>query len=786
MIRRPTQRMALAWPLALAPLLGACGGGSPAAPGAGLFQRLVLSPSTPAPERPIEPYASIRPPKGLAGWEVECSGGGRLARAPGPRGGPRELVPAVHMKGEGPKVLRIRGRYDPRAFNQVVLQTNLYGKQPELLRVRFEREGRTVTSAPWISVPSRGREAKSVLFDFPLMRRIDGELDELVVEFKGALDLVTVNSVELLAVPPERFLPAPGGAGELVSIAGQQRRAVGLSSRLPLSASFSAPEASGLSFSYGLLASLRVPGERPRLVVSLSSPGLPQVKEHFPMESGRREQGRWRSARLDLTTFTGREVEVRFELEVQGEHEGFCAVAETVVTRRGRQAPSVLFVTSDTHRADHMGQAASESPVSTPHLDQLGARGVFFGDAYAPTNVTNPSHIALMTAKSPRDTRILNNTTPLVERVTTLAERFRDAGYRTFAAVSAYHLLHEESGLGQGFDRLDGPPKGDRVGALTVEALGGWLDDAADEPLFVWLHLFDAHAPYGPPEPFDRRYYQDGRDPFDPQFDLGLPERVVPPSMRRLSDVEFPYQQYRAEVDYVDHLMGRVLARPRFRDGIVAFTADHGEAFGEHGIWWDHAGLYPQTVHVPLVLSWPGGPRGVRCDVPVQTIDIGRTLLDLAGLEDVDFPGRNLTWALEDEPQETPRFVLSAHRFSASVQSGSWLLILHIRKHHETHLEEGREAHAVELYDLAGDPDCLTDLVREPEHYERAKRMRRRLIDWLQTAPAEGLGGSKLLSRHALESLEMMGYGGGDEEPLGEVLYVEDADAQWCRFFQRR
>jgi arylsulfatase A-like enzyme len=315
--------------------------------------------------------------------------------------------------------------------------------------------------------------------------------------------------------------------------------------------------------------------------------------------------------------------------------------------------------------------------------------------------------------------------------------------------------------------------------------LEAWVEEAAGQPLFVWLHLFDAHAPYEPPREFDRRYYPRGEgDPYDKDREIDMPQVDSPAYLKGLRDKQFPYQQYRAEVDYVDQLIGRVLEIDRFKDGIVAFTADHGESFGEHGIWWDHADLYPQTVHVPLILSWPGGPQAELCDEPVSHLDLGRTLLDLSELEDMEFPGRNLQWALEETPEPLPLFRIAAHGFSAAVQTGDWYLILHLRWHKEWALEQERLAHSVELYNLRSDPECVDDLVREEEHFERAKRMRSRLVEWLQSAPATGLGSNKVMSDQELENLKSLGYLGEDDAPEGP-LYVEDPTSEWVRFFAR-
>ena len=136
--------------------------------------------------------------------------------------------------------------------------------------------------------------------------------------------------------------------------------------------------------------------------------------------------------------------------------------------------------------------------------------------------------------------------------------------------------------------------------SATLAALWPALDDAAGKPLFLWLHLFDAHTPYAPPAPFDRAYYPKEKDPFAAELPApDLDPRLFPTNMPGLKDLEYPASQYRGEVSYLDAELARLFAVPRIARGIVAFTADHGESFGAHGVWWEHAELYPETIHVP-------------------------------------------------------------------------------------------------------------------------------------------------------------------------------------------
>ncbi|MEM8713783.1 MAG: sulfatase, partial [Planctomycetota bacterium] len=420
--------------------------------------------------------------------------------------------------------------------------------------------------------------------------------------------------------------------------------------------------------------------------------------------------------------------------------------------------PVVLLITSDTHRADHIGIVNADSPVETPHIDALARRGVLFENCYAQTNVTNPSHIGLMTGMHPRDTGILDNRTRLSMQASTLAEQFAAEGYETFASTSAFHLLDAHSGLGQGFDRMEGPLVYQRDGEVAIDKLLGWIEESSDAPAFVWLHLFDAHEPYGPPKPFDRKYYGDEIDPFHGERPEGLPDTLFVGDKAKLKDVDFPYAQYRAEVDYLDGALYGLLNHPRIQSGVTAFTADHGEAFGQHGIWWDHAGLYPDTVHIPLILAWPGGPAGERSGAPVQQMDVGRTLLDIAGLGHREFSGRSLMWALETPEAANPRFMLASHSLTASIEVDGWHMVMELRRNQPRAYEWMRATGEVELYHRAVDPLCEKNVLME--NLPRAKAMRAKLVEWLNTGPAAGLGESQSRDAGDEAMLAALGYGG--------------------------
>ncbi len=281
-------------------------------------------------------------------------------------------------------------------------------------------------------------------------------------------------------------------------------------------------------------------------------------------------------------------------------------------------AVSLLLITLDTTRADHLEPYGARE-VETPALQALARRGVVFERAYATTPVTLPSHASIFTGLDPPAHGVRNNGIHyLGDEATTLTEILHDRGYRTGAFVSAA-VLERRYGLGQGFEVYDddltaGRPKAPRLVAerpagVTVTAASGWLDTLGpEEPFFLWVHLFDPHAVYAPPAPYDERY-QD--------------------------------RPYDGEIAYMDAEIGRLLGHPRLEDRepvLVMVIADHGESLGEHGEA-SHAMLaYDATLRIPWIIRPPAGSPAaarspLRLDHDVSQVDLLPTALDLLGVE---------------------------------------------------------------------------------------------------------------------------------------------------------
>ncbi|HEY3052427.1 MAG TPA: sulfatase-like hydrolase/transferase [Thermoanaerobaculia bacterium] len=285
-------------------------------------------------------------------------------------------------------------------------------------------------------------------------------------------------------------------------------------------------------------------------------------------------------------------------------------IALTACTKHGAvppdapaaQRPSILLVTLDTTRADAIGPEAKS--VETPSYNALVKRGLRFRYAYATVPQTLASHASMLTGLYPAGHGVHENGRYVAENQSLVTERLHSAGYRTAAFVSAFALARR-FGLARGFDTYDedfGDGKAERTAKETTDRVIRYLDQSSPQALFLWVHFYDPHYPYTPPEPFKTKYAK---------------------------------QPYFGEVAFMDEQLGRLVSAFEERvKGPKAFAivADHGEGLGDHGEAQHGDLLYQATVHVPLLLIGPGITPGVN-DAPVSTRRIFDTILDWAGID---------------------------------------------------------------------------------------------------------------------------------------------------------
>ena len=291
--------------------------------------------------------------------------------------------------------------------------------------------------------------------------------------------------------------------------------------------------------------------------------------------------------------------------------------AAPAVRRSNVAKPSVILITIDTLRADHVGCYGAQT-VKTPTLDALAHDGVVFERAIAQVPLTWPSHAVIMTGTYPFQNGVQDFTAqPLAPQFRTVAQAFKQAGYATGAVVSAF-VLDRSWGLARGFDFYDDAFSAqtfeqkdiglvDRRAGESVAHAIAWLKKTPRRPFFLWLHLYDPHSPYDPPEPYRSEYSS---------------------------------HLYDGEIAYADHELGTLMAWLRqnhlYDSSVIVALSDHGESLGEHGE--DEHGffLYNATVRVPLIVKPPAGSGipAARRPEPVETVAVAPTLLQLAGLKD--------------------------------------------------------------------------------------------------------------------------------------------------------
>ena len=793
---------------ALAGYLGACSGDSGAPSGAAATERAPryrtlewkdAAASTESESRAPVVVATLTPDGEGKPWRGMAPGGAKeVDLPPEVAGDPTVRAMALLGLGKGKRLEVDLGHVDEE-FNEVLIELQIFSRKLESVELSLEEGGKTVAQTPmvrlerrngWqtisVSVPSTEgltRLPETLVLDFAANRQKTVAVTRITLIRRNVLGFLPPLDAPATRLSRDHYRTAgalkPGTVAELVLEAGELEPIPGTSLRLEVA--------------LGQIPGMAKEGDRLAVELQVLSgsaeePGkiLETFRKDLGVSGGPGLELGWQDCFFDLPEGKNG---LTVRLRLSEESSGLALVTPPILAHRKDEeatetAPAetpktVVLITSDTHRADHMGLADLDEPlVNTPTLDALGREGVVFRNCYSSTNVTTPSHAALLTGRHPRDIRILSNRVRLSDQAVTLAEHFQDAGYATFAVISIPHLLDPTSGLGQGFHRMDGPTNNARDAEISVARARQWLAEAADVPVFLWLHLFDAHDPYGPPKPFRGKYYPKDQDPRDPKREWSLPDRVTPGWIGEVTDPDFFYAEYRAEIDYLDQELAALLDDSRVREGIVAFTADHGENFGDHNIWFSHGGLFPSTLHVPLLLRWPGGPSGAESSAPVRQMDLGRTLLDLAGLENAAYPGRNLRWGLDEPTLANPRFFISSEALEAAIEADGWLLNLSLVDHYLTRSSIHRPLGRVELFHLAADSKGEMDVL--DENIPRAKKLRARLIQWLKTAPAQGLASEAESSAEMEALLTELGYAQAEEEVSSELWRPEKLDDEWA------
>ena len=393
----------------------------------------------------------------------------------------------------------------------------------------------------------------------------------------------------------------------------------------------------------------------------------------------------------------------------------------------GSPAPSLLLVTIDTLRADRVG-AYGYALAQTPALDGLARDGVRVQEAVVHVPQTRPSHTSLFTGRYPYEHGIRDNAQgPLAPRWPTLAERLRNAGWETGAAIGAYPVSRS-SGLDRGFGFFDDPfalqnattaARSERRAGEVVDKALAWLERPRKAPFFLWVHLFDPHAPYEAPPPYG---------------------------------TTFAKRPYDGEVAYADSQLARLLGfldqRGLRGTTLVVATSDHGEGLGDHGEDEHMLLVYDSTLRVPLLLRWPGVlPAGARVDGQFRQVDVMPTLLELVGLQPAAASGVSRAAEIR-AGRAIPDSESYAESLYGRIHYG-WSALRALRSEGWKYIDAPRP----ELYRVSEDPAETRN--RIDERGQAAAAMRRRL-------PADA--GDVAQASHdpaASEQLAALGYSGG-------------------------
>jgi arylsulfatase A-like enzyme/Flp pilus assembly protein TadD len=351
--------------------------------------------------------------------------------------------------------------------------------------------------------------------------------------------------------------------------------------------------------------------------------------------------------------------------------------------------PNVILITLDTVRADRMGFLGSKNGL-TPNLDALALQGVVFEHAYSQAPITPVSHATILTGTFPQYHGIRNFGDRLPPSVPFLPDILHAQGYHTGAFVGSI-ILDPKNGFASGFERgFDVYNAGfhrqktgerreasmQRRGEVTLGYVLEWLSQQQGAPFFLWFHLWDAHDPYNPPEPFRSR---------------------------------LPNAPYNGCIAYVDATVGKLLDYLRsqglFDNALIAVAADHGESLGDHGELTHSIFLYDATIHVPLLLKLPGNRlAGQHVHAAASLVDLAPTVLEALGkTPPAAMQGLSLLPLIGNpHPENRSSLATGDH----SERSFGWSALLSLRVGNQLYVR----APSPELYDLASDPGAKVNL----------------------------------------------------------------------------
>jgi arylsulfatase A-like enzyme len=422
-------------------------------------------------------------------------------------------------------------------------------------------------------------------------------------------------------------------------------------------------------------------------------------------------------------------------------------------------APNVIFITLDTVGAGHTSLHGYHRQ-TTPNLEKWAKGGAWFKRAMVTAPWTLPAHATMFTGRYPHE---LSTTwkTPLDGTFSTVAEVLRDRGYETAGFVANRYYCGHDSGLSRGFIRWEDYNHSvgefaqcsslskwfgnqmvvrnfmewfDVYGRKDAEevnrAFFTWLDDREERPFFAFLNYFDAHDPYLPPAPFDRKF---GPPPTAADGSLSIQWWSLKRYTLTRENIEAAVRAHDSCIAYLDQKLGELLdelqRRGVLENTLVIVTSDHGEHFGEHGLYLHGQSLYRDLIHVPLVVLHPQRvPANKVVEDFVTLRDVGATILDIIGASDQkQMPGTSWVGLIEKRKTDLPAWrgspllqialpmsigYICPDDGCSPVASGPIVSLFKNGKYYIRNTRTGAE----EVFDFDRDPQERENLVLLPEH----------------------------------------------------------------------
>ena len=404
--------------------------------------------------------------------------------------------------------------------------------------------------------------------------------------------------------------------------------------------------------------------------------------------------------------------------------------------------PNIVLMGVDSLLATHMS-CYGYPRLTTPHIDRFAEGATLFEKTYSPHVPTTSAYASMLTGLDTFSTQVvaLRHQGPLREEVKTLAEILGDVGYDTtcvgFSGPSArgFDTYLEFSGWGP--DESGRSPKAENLNKTTIPELNRLIDQSDEKPFFLFLRHMDPHSPYLPPAPYERMFYHGDEcdpsntsmepvmsfKPFCDYFASWMPEGIT--------DKDYVIAQYDGAIAYMDACIQRLFnaleTRGVLDETIVVLNGDHGETLYDHECWFDHHGIYDVTLHVPLIIRYPGRvPAGKRVAGYNQHKDLVPTLLELADIEtDIAFDGKSLTPLMNGEiASYDSEFYITECTWMRKHgwRTPEWKLIVALEP--DFHFKP-----PVELYNLIQDPDENNNLV--DEHPDIVNVLETRMKNWI-------------------------------------------------------